>query len=86
MFAWPSRRMRYQDPTPHCQQRTCKNISKNSRWIGNNLVSFKQEGKHLFTPQVYITALSRTNPTKLNGSSIEIDVPIDLRLDQGFVT
>ena len=29
--------------------------------------------------KVYLTALSRTNPTKLNGSAIEIDVPVELR-------
>ena len=30
--------------------------------------------------QVFITALSRTNPTKLNGTAIDNDVPTELGL------
>ena len=84
---WERGRLRHQDPASSCLQGACKDKSPSRRsegipsqfiiWLNhqNSVNTFLNKGcPYWIFAQVYITALSKTNATKLNDNVLENEV------------
>ena len=77
MRSGSGRRLRYPNPAPNRLEGACQSKGHSPGW-NSKFLNVREFFIIIFHLQVHLMSVSRTNPTKLNGTRIENDVEMEL--------